>query len=146
MIIALISLFGSDGRLSAAKLDQYLRRMNADVNMPMDKTEATLQKMIKQGYLVKIKENTGNEEIIDWMVGPRGKVEVGNKGVRGLVEEVYGENAPDDLAERINSSLGLRAGNEEQEVDAPSIEVGESSQAANRRQRRSGRRGREGDD
>lgn len=118
MIIALISLFGNDGRLSDAKLDKYLRRMNADVNMPMDKTEATLQKMIKQGYIVKIKENSGNEEIIDWMVGPRGKVEVGNKGVRELVEEVYGEGAPDDLAEKINNSLGLDGINREREEEA----------------------------
>jgi melanoma-associated antigen len=146
MIIALISLFGGDGKLSAAKLDQYLRRMNADVNMPMDKTEAMLQKMIKQGYLVKIKENTGNEETIDWMVGPRGKVEVGNKGVKGLVEEVYGDEAPDDLADRINSSLGLRVSMGEREEDAPLAEVVENSQAANRRPRRSGRRGGEEDD
>jgi len=120
--------------------------MNADVNMPMDKTEATLQKMIKQGYLVKMKENNNGDEIIDWMVGPRGKVEVGNKGVKGLVEEVYGEDAPDDLAERIRSSLGLkRAGGEREEEAAPS-EVVENTQGASRRLRRSGRRGNEEDD
>jgi hypothetical protein len=141
MIIALISLFGGDGKLSDAKLDQYLRRMNADVNMPMDTTEAMLQKMIKQGYLVKIKENSGNEETIDWMVGPRGKVEVGNKGVKGLVEEVYGEEAPDDLADRISSSLGLRVDRAEVEEDVPAAEVAENSLAANHRSRRSGRRG-----
>jgi melanoma-associated antigen len=146
MIIAFISLFGGDGKLSDARLDQYLRRMNADANMPMDKTEVMLQKMIKQGYLVKVKENSGNEEMIDWMVGPRGKVEVGNKGVRGLVEEVYGEDAPDDLADRINNSLGLRAGRAEAEQVGAEVEVVENNQAANRRPRRSGRRGGEEDD
>jgi len=114
MIIALISLCG--GTLADAKLDRYLKRMNADVNMPMDKTEAALQKMIKQGYIMKIKENVGGDETIDWMVGPRGKLEVGNKGVSGLVMDVYGESAPEDLADRIKNSLGIdieTAGREE---------------------------------
>lgn len=140
MIIALISLFGSDGRLSDAKLDKYLRRMNADVNMPMDKTEATLQRMIKQGYIVKVKENSGNDEIIDWMVGPRGKVEVGNKGVKELVQEVYGEDAPEDLADRIKTSLGLDGVQREREERRPSTEVAHNSQRRNGVPRRSGRR------
>jgi melanoma-associated antigen len=146
MIISLISLFGQDGRLSDAKLTNYLQRMNADVNMPMDKTEATLQKMIRQGYLVKIKENNNGDEIIDWMVGPRGKVEVGNKGVTGLVEEVYGDNAPDDLAERIRSSLGLKRARGEREEEAePAVAAVDNTQAS-RRPRRSGRRGNEEED
>jgi melanoma-associated antigen len=99
--------------------------MNADVNMPMDKTEATLQKMIKQGYLIRIKENVGGEETIDWMVGPRGKLEVGNKGVKGLIMDVYGDSAPDDLADRVNSSLGLDfpREQEEQPIDARAAET-----------------------
>lgn len=116
--------------------------MNADINMPMDKTELTLQKMIKQGYLVKIKENLGGEETTDWMVGPRGKVEVGNKGVRGLVESVYGEDAPDDLAERVRSSLGLDVPKREREDQEVEGGAGQASQAgeSNPQPRRSGRR------
>ena len=113
MVVTLITLCG--GTLADAKLERYLRRMNADVNMPMDKTEATLQKMIKQGYLIRVKENVGGEETIDWMVGPRGKLEVGNKGVKGLIMDVYGDSAPEDLADRVNSSLGLDVPREEQE-------------------------------
>lgn len=107
MIISLISLAG--GTLADGKLDRYLKRLNADVNMPMDKSEAVLQKMIKQGYLIKIKDNVGGDEITEWMVGPRGKVEVGINGVHGLVMEAYGDSAPDDLAARVKSSLGLDA-------------------------------------
>lgn len=33
----------------------------------------------------------GGEEIIEFMVGPRGKIEVGSSGVAGLVREVYGQ-------------------------------------------------------
>jgi len=104
MIISLISLCG--GTLTAANLERYLNRMNADVNMPMDKTENVVQKMVKQGYLVKIKEKTGDENM-EWMVGPRGKVEVGDQGVQGLVTQVYGETAPEDLARRVGKSLGI---------------------------------------
>ena len=146
MIISLISLFGQDGRLSEAKLDNYLKRMNVDINMPMDRTEATLQKMIRQGYLVKIKESNNGDEIVDWMVGPRGKVEVGNNGVKGLVEEVYGNDAPEDLAERIRSSLGLKRARGEGEEAAASAEVSENNQEATSRPRRSGRRRNEEDD
>jgi hypothetical protein len=146
MIIALISMFGQDGRLSDAKLDNYLHRMNADVNTPMDKTEATLQKMIRHGYLVKIKEMNNGDEIIDWMVGPRGKVEVGNMGVKGLVEEVYGADAPDDLAERVRNSLGLKRARGEREEEAATPEVVQKTQGASHRPRRSGRRGNGEDD
>ena len=113
--------------MADAKLDRYLKRMNADVNMPMDKTEATLQKMIKQGYLIRIKENVGGEETIDWMVGPRGKLEVGNKGVKGLVIDVYGDSAPEDLADRVKSSLGLDVPRGEQEEEPASAGAAESA-------------------
>jgi hypothetical protein len=126
MIISLISLCG--GTLADAKLDRYLKRMNADVNMPMDKTEAVLQKMIKQGYLVRIKENVSGEETVDWMVGPRGKVEVGNEGVRGLVTDVYGDTAPEDLSDRIKSSLGLDVVRGEQEEEQATEEAAENTQ------------------
>jgi hypothetical protein len=106
--------------------------MNADVNTPIDKTEATLNKMIKQGYLVKIKENIQGEETIDWVVGPRGKLEVRNKGVKALVQDVYGEAAPEDLVDRINSSLGIGAASDDHqpppslnaEAAVPSVEGG----------------------
>lgn len=105
VIISLIQLNG--GTLAEPKLDRYLKRMNADVNMPMEKTEVVLQKMIKQGYLIKIKDRVGDEEITEWMVGSRGRVEVGNRGIQGLVSEVYGDTAPDDLRKRMHRSLGM---------------------------------------
>lgn len=33
------------------------------------------------------------EEVTEWFVGPRGKVEVGIRGVTGLVKSVYGHGA-----------------------------------------------------
>jgi hypothetical protein len=112
-IISLIVL--SKGTLSDERLQRYLRRVDAETNTPLDKTEALLQRMIKQGYVVKIKDNTGGDEVIEWHVGPRGRVEIGTKGVKGIVREVYGDTAPDDLEDRLRTSLrGLAFGEEEE--------------------------------
>lgn len=39
---------------------------------------------------MRTREMDQGEEIIEFMVGPRGKIEVGSSGVAGLVREVYG--------------------------------------------------------
>lgn len=87
-IIAVIMLNG--GSLPEQKLERYLARTNSDQYTPIDKTEKLLQRLCKEGYLVRTREVEGGEESIDYSVGPRGKVEVGTSGVAGLVREVYG--------------------------------------------------------
>lgn len=113
-ILACISLSG--GTLSNEKLLRNLRRLNAEENTPVDTTENLLAKMQRQGYVVKIRDSTGQDEAVNWMMGPRGKIEVGDHGVRGLVKEVYGETAPEDLKSRLAVSLGTRQEVEEDEV------------------------------
>ncbi|OBT68515.1 hypothetical protein VE03_02874 [Pseudogymnoascus sp. 23342-1-I1] len=113
LIVSIIMLNG--GRISDEKLMRYLQRMNADMNTPVDKTELLFAKMQKQGYIVKIKDSANGTDITEWMVGPRGKVEVGAEGVKGLVETVYGDTAPDDLGARLKGSLGIRDGPERRE-------------------------------
>ncbi|KKK24059.1 hypothetical protein AOCH_001847 [Aspergillus ochraceoroseus] len=90
-IIAVILLNG--GTLQEQKLDRYLRRANADTYTPVDRTDRLLQRLCKEGYLIRNREMDGGDEIIEYMVGPRGKVEVGARGVAGLVREVYGKQA-----------------------------------------------------
>ena len=97
----------SGGSIAEAKLERYLKRTNADQYTPVDKTEKLLQRLCKEGYLVRIKESSGGEEVIEYMVGPRGKVEVGIGGVAGLVKGVYGDSAMEDLDARIERSMGL---------------------------------------
>lgn len=87
-IIAVIMLNG--GSLPEQKLERYLARTNSDQYTPIDKTEKLLQRLCKEGYLVRTRDVEGGEETIDYTVGPRGKVEVGSSGVAGLVREVYG--------------------------------------------------------
>lgn len=86
--IALITLNG--GSLAEQKLDRYLARTNADVNTPLGQTDKLLLRLCKDGYLVRTREMDGGEELIEYTLGPRGKVEVGTGAVAGMVRAVYG--------------------------------------------------------
>lgn len=105
MIVSVIMLAG--GSLQEAKLERYLRRMNAERTTPIDSTDKLLARLVREGYIVKLKDNSSGEEVVDYMVGPRGKVEIGRDGVVDLVKTVYGEGGPEDLQKRLDRSLGL---------------------------------------
>ncbi|KIN04424.1 hypothetical protein OIDMADRAFT_116466, partial [Oidiodendron maius Zn] len=141
MVVAIIAL--SPGKsIPDSKLDRYLARLNANKNMPMDKTENVLKKMSMQGYITKVVDRTGDEETVDWVVGPRGKVEIGNRAVLGLVKEVYGSSAPEDLEQRLTRSLGIVTAEdlmnrEDEELDED--EVPEVSDGSDTQRRQSGR-------
>ena len=109
-IVSVIYL--SEGsRISEGKLERNLKRCNADnYVLNGEKTENVLKKMERQGYIVKIKDREpGGEEIIDWVVGPRGKIEIGEKGVAAMVKNVYGKRDVelDDLENKLEKSLGV---------------------------------------
>ncbi|KAL4811493.1 MAGE family-domain-containing protein [Aspergillus unguis] len=123
-IISLILLNG--GTLQEQKLERYLTRVNAETYTPIDRTDRFLQRLCKEGYLLRNRESDGGEEIIEYMVGPRGKVEVGARGVAGLVREVYGKQAMtednditpaekeklEEFEFRLGRSLGFRKAND----------------------------------
>ncbi|KAK1758454.1 Non-structural maintenance of chromosome element 3 [Echria macrotheca] len=118
MIISIITLSG--GELSDPRLRRHLARLNAaenmpsanpsDPNHPSEKTELVLQRMIKQGYIVK-KTDSGpqgdEEEGTTWHVGPRGKMEVDAESIAGFVRTVYG-GSNDELEKKLSTSLGVR--------------------------------------
>ena len=95
----------AEGRLEAA-----LARLNADTYfLNGERTENILKKMERQGYIVKIRERDGGgEESVDYIVGPRGKVEIGDKGVAGMVRKVYNKKdvEKEELDRRLVRSLG----------------------------------------
>ncbi|KAI1354041.1 MAGE protein [Xylaria sp. FL0043] len=106
IVISLITL--SSGELSDMKLRRYLTRLNASQNLPMDKTDNILQKLIRQGYLDKIVERVeGDEDAVTWCVGPRGKVEVSPQSIAQVVSEVW-RDPPDDFDTKLEKSLGIR--------------------------------------
>jgi melanoma-associated antigen len=134
-LIAIITLSG--GELSEARFRRHLARFNAADNMPSldpnyssapsEKTEAVLQRMIRQGYLVKVVETTGDDESTTWYVGPRGKVEVNNEAIAAFVRGVYGgdnddnDDGGDELEKKLAVSLKVKerkpAPIEEEEAD-----------------------------
>ncbi|KAF2865227.1 MAGE family-domain-containing protein [Massariosphaeria phaeospora] len=134
LVISLIYLTG--GTLSEPKLDRYLKRLNADQTTPVDSKDKLLARMVKEGYIVKIKDDMSGEELIDYMVGPRGKVEVGEEGAANLVRAVSTDDGTDDLNQRLERTLGI--GGEAQAVNGDAAPV----QAA----RRPGRPRRRDDD
>ncbi|KAI0487656.1 MAGE protein [Xylaria cf. heliscus] len=106
IIVSIITL--SSGELSDMKLRRYLTRLNASQNLPMDKTDHVLQKLIRQGYLDKIVERVeGDEDAITWCVGPRGRVEVSPHSIAQVVTEVWGD-LPDDFDKKLEKSLGVQ--------------------------------------
>lgn len=106
MVISLVVLSG--GELSDSKLRRYLGRMNASQNLPMDKTDNVLQKIVRQGYVDKVVEKSeGDEDSVTWCIGPRGKIEVPPESIAALVTEVWGE-LPDDFHKKLSRSLGVQ--------------------------------------
>jgi hypothetical protein len=107
MVIALIMIAG--GRLPEGKLDRALRRMNANQTTPLDSTDKTLALMSKDGYIVRVRESTGGEETTDYIVGPRGKVEVGREGFAHLIRTIYGNDNgdPEELEKKIKRTLDV---------------------------------------
>ncbi|KAI4725399.1 MAGE-domain-containing protein [Aureobasidium sp. EXF-10728] len=137
-IVSLIYLAG--GSLPDGKLERYLKRVDVEeaaaqnsVNIMVsggDKTEKLLKRMEKDGYVVKARDNSTGEEMVEWMVGPRGRTEIGDSGVRGMVKRVYGEvEDPAELARALERSLGAN------EVPKRREEQAAQSQKKGRRRR-----------
>lgn len=109
LVVSLIWLNG--GELSEQKLKRYLLRLNADQNVSSEKTEVTLKKMERHGYVVKKVDRPplgqDGEHTITWHVGPRAKEEIGFDGVVGLVRELYG-GSTEDLEKKLKASLGIK--------------------------------------
>ncbi|KAF2860719.1 MAGE-domain-containing protein [Piedraia hortae CBS 480.64] len=136
MLVSLITLSG--GALPDSKLDNYFRRLGLDDATPVaghEKTEILFKRLEKDGYIVKIKESTGaGEDDTYWMVGPRGKVEVGDSGIRGLVKTVFGDlsdAAEQELDKKLDRSLAM--------MDQTSSRQETRTQASTQRRRRSRR-------
>lgn len=88
LVTMIISLIYLNGRvLPENKLNRYLLRMNADEYTPIDKTEKVIATMVKQGYIVKQKDDMG-EGGHDYYIGPRAKVEIGSSGVLAMLKTV----------------------------------------------------------
>jgi hypothetical protein len=114
-ILSLIFLNAS--AITDQKLERYLKRVNADTYTPVGGKEKLLQRMIKEGYVDKRRDTSSGEEVIEWIPGPRGKVEVGVQGVMGLVRTVYGYGAVE--LSRGTTATRREGDDEDEEDDEP---------------------------
>ncbi|PUU82068.1 MAGE family-domain-containing protein [Tuber borchii] len=105
MIVSLIYLNGRS--IAETKLDRYLRRMNADRSTAAGETGKVLQSMIRHGYISKQKDDNANDGTFDYVLGPRGKVEIGTDGVLSMIKTVYGVNVPEDVEKRMERNVGF---------------------------------------
>jgi len=108
-IVGVIMLGG--GRLPEAKLERYLKRTNADQSTPVDSRDKLLARMEREGYIQRAREMNAGEETVEYLVGPRGKMEIGEAGVAGFVKAVYGETFDEDAAKRLERSMKMVAAN-----------------------------------
>lgn len=107
LTIALITISG--GIIPEGKLDRALRRMNAEQTTPVGTKDKALAAMIKDGYIVRVKETSGaGDETVDYIVGPRGKVEVGRDSVAQFIRAMHGQvEDEDELERRIQRTLNV---------------------------------------
>lgn len=156
LIITLITLNG--GNVSDSVLKKYLDTLNAEVNTFMDtKTEETLAKLQRQGYLIKhvnkeAAQHGDTEQATEWHVGPRGKVEVNNEAMGGLVRAVWDPKTADEAAtleKKLKASLHIRErepaqvgdeGNADESRQEEEEEVAEAEEQNGGSSRRRGRR------
>lgn len=150
-VIAII-LLSPRGTIPESRLERHLKRMNADNYVLGEKTEKILKRLEREQYIVRVRERDGGgEESVEFVVGPRGKVEVGERGVAGVVRRVYGKRdaEADELERKLVRSLGeivlvkkkaMREGGEG--VGERGGDVGEEGGRGGKEQRRSGRLGR----
>lgn len=112
VLISVIRING--GEMSDSRLKRYLRRLNAETNsFHSTKTEDTLARLQRQGYLIKnidkeARQHGDEQEATTWYVGPRGKVEVGDEVVAGVVREVWGGQDGDELEAKLQNSLQIQ--------------------------------------
>ncbi|KAG9228846.1 MAGE family-domain-containing protein [Amylocarpus encephaloides] len=144
MIVSYISM-SPNGQVPDHRFNRFLSRMNMEQNTPLDKTTAVITRMLKQGYIWKVVDNSGDEETIDWRVGPRGKMEISNKAIQGFVKEIYGDDAPEELDKRLQKSLGIEARVEEEDATEASGSAEAPAERSNR-QRLAGRKRRQAED
>lgn len=110
-------------------------------HQPSESTDVVLQRMIRQGYLVKQSSGEDGEEVT-WYVGPRGKVEVDSEAIAEVVRKVYGEAAGEALERQLHNSLGVRPRVVAQDVgeqgddDAEAAEEEQAGEAPPRQRRR----------
>lgn len=141
LVISMIVLSG--GTLDETQFSRFMRRAHAEEDTPLGTTEKLLQRMNKDGYIVKAKDTSGGEERFEYMVGPLGKVEVDKHAIANTIRKIWGACDEDELEQKIEKTLSL--GGEGGRVarvngNATNGHVNGAAEASGTQRRSSGRR------
>ena len=118
------------------KLERYMRALNADEYTPIGTLDKVLQQMTKHGYIIRAKDNTGEETQFEYHLGPRAKVEIGEEGVKALIATVYGDEEIEDLDAKFKRNIGVEIKANYDEGDDEGEEAGARKKPAAKRTRR----------
>jgi melanoma-associated antigen len=119
MIVAIISLSG--GTISEEKLDHSLFRKT---RVPDSESTSALARMCREGFITKITDNSSGQTSVEYIVGPRGKIQIGEEGVKSFVKAVWAEDdkaAQADLEKQLDRTLKLAKAPEKKADDATPI-------------------------
>lgn len=144
LVVCIVYLSGCV--ISQAALMRQLRRMNADEYAAVDKTEKVLGMMQRQNYLIRVKDNAGDETSYDYHLGPRAKVEIGEEGVLNMIRTVYGQHTPEDLENKVRMNMGVDLAGEGDEDALVVVPNGQGPSQPRRRGRRRAARDEDEDD
>ncbi|KAK6516894.1 hypothetical protein TWF506_006778 [Arthrobotrys conoides] len=118
-IVTLVYLSGSS--MGEKVLQRHLRKFGVEDRIPVEgnresgKMENIMGRLVREGYLVKLKDEVipGQEQTYTYVVGPRGKLEVGREGTTRFVKKIY-EGVDGEVDEgferKVNRALGKEPG------------------------------------
>ncbi|KAF3937084.1 hypothetical protein ABW19_dt0207197 [Dactylella cylindrospora] len=139
IIVAIVYL--SSRSLSENTLRRHLRKFGIEDRIPVEGNRETgsmeniMGKLIREGYLVKLKDEVvlGQEQTFTYVIGPRGKLEMGREGVHNIVAKIYegvdGE-VDEGLERRINRAIGMDKDEKKGGEGGEGIEEGERGSGA----------------
>ena len=90
----------------------FLERLNLHEKVNGENTDIVLNRLVRQGYFERNKLPS-DQEVYYLSTGQRGVEELGTENIIRLVQEVYGDQVPEKLEERIARSAGVFEGPEE---------------------------------
>lgn len=148
-ILTLVYLSGRS--LNEATLKRHLRKLGIDErvlvegNKESGKMENILGKMVKEGYLVKLKDEVvpGQDQSHTYVVGPRGKLEIGRGGVEEFVKQIY-QGVDGEIDDGFDRKINRAIGKEDlaNEAGESNPEAGEPKNKRRTGNARKGQRGR----
>ncbi|KAK6331138.1 hypothetical protein TWF696_003207 [Orbilia brochopaga] len=133
-IVAIVYL--SNRSIGENLLKRHLRKFGIDDRIAVEgnretgRVENILAKLVKDGYLVKLRDEVvpGQEQTFTYVIGPRGKLEMGREGVLAYVRRVYegadGE-VEENLERKVNRAMGKEDGEEKEKQQGGEGDGGE---------------------